>query len=310
MEPPTLPLPEKQFHPRKLKRLFYRPLVVVSAPRSGSNLLFEQLARLSACWTLGRESHAELLAFPHLRAENPQFDSGRLLGHHADVATRNGLRAAFLQRLKNSRGTRYLDIPPACRPRQVRFVEKTPRNALNIPFLLKVFPDARFVYLYRDARQNVASLVEAWKEGERSGRFVTYPCLPGWSRGAWCFLLPPGWRALNGRSLVEICAFQWSACNRVILEDLGTLPRERWTSLAYRDLVAAPQREIERLCEFSGLSVESNQQQIPENLPLSMTTLSPPDPEKWRYYESELLALTPLLQEVTQMIEDQCGSVE
>ena len=149
------------FHPRKLKRLFHRPVIIVSAPRCGSNLLFEQLAKHSGLWTLGGESHAELMAFGHLRGENPQLDSGRLFATHADVATREVLRAAFVNRLQNSQGIRFLDMAPACRPLQIRFLEKTPRNALNIPFLLKVFPDARFVFLYRDARQNVASLVEA-----------------------------------------------------------------------------------------------------------------------------------------------------
>ena len=297
----------KKFHPRKLKRLFRRPLIIVSAPRCGSNLLFEQLARLSPFWTLGGESQAELMAFPHLRAENPQLDSGRLLEYHADVATREGLRAAFLNRLQNSRGLRYLDMSPDSRPRQVQFLEKTPRNSLNIPFLLKVFPDARFVYLHRDARQNVASLVEAWKESERSNRFVTYQSLPGWSRGVWCFMLPPGWRYLNGKSLVEICAFQWSACNQIILEDLEKLPRERWTSLAYQDLVAAPQQEIKRLCAFSDSEVEAEVGTV--KLALSKTTLSPPDPEKWRHYETELSQVAPLLDDVTRLIQRQCGSL-
>ena len=297
----------KMFHPRKLKRLFHRPVIIVSAPRCGSNLLFEQLAKRRGLWTLGGESHAELMAFVHLRAENPQLDSGRLLEGHADVATREVLRAAFVNRLQDSQGTRFLDIAPSRRPLQIRFLEKTPRNALNIPFLLKVFPDARFVFLYRDARQNVASLVEAWREGERNDRFVTYNFLPGWQRGKWCFLLPPGWRTLNGKSLIEICAFQWSACNRIILEDLAKLPKERWTSLSYQNLITDPQREITRLCSFSGLKSDPQENPISDELALSKTTLSPPDPNKWRYHEKELEQVASVLEEVTRMIEAHCG---
>ena len=312
MEPSGLhdrpPTATRSFRPRKLKRLFHRPLIIVSAPRCGSNLLFEQLAKLSDIWTLGGESHAELMAFPHLRGENPQLDSGRLLGTHADFATRERLRAAFVDRLQNSQGTRYLDLSPTSRPLQVRFLEKTPRNALNIPFLLKVFPDARFIYLYRDACQNVASLVEAWKEGERSNRFVTYNSLPGWQRGKWCFLLPPGWRSLNGKSLVEICAFQWSVCNRIILEDLNKLPNERWTSLSYQSLITSPQREIERLCAFSGLDNETQVNLVPNKLGLSKTTLSLPDPHKWRRYENELVGVAAQLEDVTRLIEVHCGA--
>ena len=297
----------KKYHPRKLKRLFERPLIIVSAPRCGSNLLFEQLSRVPALWTIGGECQAELMAFAHLRAENAAADSGRLFARHADTATRETLRAAFLRRLQNSEGVRYLDIAPASRPKQIRFLEKTPRNALNIPFLLKVFPDARFVFLYRDARQNVASLIEAWEEGERSGRFVTYNSLPGWSRGAWCFLLPPGWRALNGKSLVEICAFQWAACNKIVLDDLGSLPAQRWTSLSYQDLVNFPRQEVARLCGFAGLNADINQDLIPEKLPLSMTTLSAPDPDKWKRHETQLAGVAPLLDAVTLKIKEQCA---
>ena len=73
-------------------------------------------------------------------------------------------------------------------------LEKTPKNALRIPFIRKTYPDALFVYLYREPRDNVSSIMEAW----RSGRFVMYPDLPGWQGLPWSLLLIPGGMALLG----------------------------------------------------------------------------------------------------------------
>ena len=82
----------------------------------------------------------------------------------------------------------------------IRFVEKTPNTCLKIPFLQRCFPGARFVFLHRDPRETIASLIEGWLEGARSGRFVTYRDLPG-GLPRWCFFLPPGWRSLSDLAL-------------------------------------------------------------------------------------------------------------
>src|SRR3546814_9998708 len=76
-------------------------------------------------------------------------------------------------------------------------LEKTPKNALRIPLLRKVFPDARFIYLHRDPRQVLGSMLDGWQ----SGGFRMYSTLPGWQGPAWSFLLVPGWRELSGKPL-------------------------------------------------------------------------------------------------------------
>ena len=44
----------------------------------------------------------------------------------------------------------------------LRFLEKTPKNVLRIPFIERIFPDALYVFLWRDPRGNLASIMEAW----------------------------------------------------------------------------------------------------------------------------------------------------
>ena len=75
-----------------------------------------------------------------------------------------------------------------------------------------MFPDARFIVLWRDPRENLGSIMEAW----RSGRWKTYNGLPGFD-GPWSLLLPPGWHAMNGRPLEDIAAFQWDQTYRIVL---------------------------------------------------------------------------------------------
>jgi hypothetical protein len=283
------------------------PIIIVSAPRSGSNLLFEQLAGIPGFWTIGGESHAIFRAFPHLRAENPQLDSGSLGASHADAETRQLLRSCFLYLLRDTGGRPYLNLRGGEKPPSVCLLEKTPRNALNIPFLLEVFPDARFIYLHREPRQAIASLIEAWTLGLQSGRFKTFQQLPDWDRPGWCFLLPPGWREMRGKSLAEIATFQWAASNRIIIEELTLLPAERWTAVTYEALVADPQAALTSICRFANIEADRLPVRSGE-LPLSRTTITPPAADKWKKHEAEIEALVPSLSITAGKIEKFCSA--
>ena len=148
-------------------------------------------------------------------------------------------------------------------------LEKTPKNSLRVPFLARVFPEARFIYLYRDPRQVLSSMIEAWA----SGRFRTYPQLPGWTGPAWSLLLVPGWRELIGRPLHEIVAAQWRTATRLLIDDLercrpsaGRLrATTRWSPTRHGDPPALP-RSRTRVG-----------QDVDLELPLSSYTVSPPD---------------------------------
>jgi len=163
----------------------------------------------------------------------------------------------------------------------VRLLEKTPKNSLRIPFLQRVFPDALFVYLHRDPREVLASMLEAWE----SGRFRTYPNLPGWTGLPWSLLLTPGWRDLVGRPLPEIVAAQWEATTRILLDDLAALPSAQCVVARYDALTGNPAAEIARLCAALGFGWD---QPIDGPLPLANHTVSEPRADKWRRREDEL----------------------
>jgi hypothetical protein len=207
------------------------------------------------------------------------------------------MRLYYLALLRNASGDPLSDAFLKKKAR-FAFLEKTPRNSLNVNFLLRVFPNARFIFLWRDPKANIASLIEAWRIGARSRQFVTYRNLPDWPLGYWCFVLPPGWEALKGKSLAEIAAFQWRACNDIVLDDLSQVPRERWSVLSYDDLIREPGRTLIKLCDFCGVAAgDYLAGRMAGNLPLSPSTLSAPRDDKWLAHKAEISAVLPSVQE-------------
>jgi uncharacterized protein (TIGR03032 family) len=268
--------------PSDVPHRFSRPIFIVSPPRSGSSLLFETLAQSPSVWTVGGESHGVIEGIPPLQPAARGWGSNRLTAEDARPAVVERLTDAFFLNLRDRDGKR-----PAAGAEDLRLLEKTPKNALRIPFLAAAFPDALFVYLYRNPREAINSIYEAW----RSGRFVTYPQLPGWDGPPWSLLLVPGWRELAGRGLPEVAARQWATTTEQLLDDLEALPSDRWCVANYGRLVSEPQAEIERLCGFLGIEWD---RQLTAPLPPSRHTLTPPEPGKWRQNAAVLDPVFPL----------------
>ena len=106
----------RDFSAEDIKALLVQPTIIVSAPRSGSNLLFELMSGVEDIWTIGGESHGIYRVFPHLRAENAQLDSGSLREAHADPDTRQLLRSIFLYLLRDRQGRPFIMLPAEARP--------------------------------------------------------------------------------------------------------------------------------------------------------------------------------------------------
>jgi hypothetical protein len=279
---------------------FERPLFIVSTPRAGSTLLFETLSQFPEVWTIARESHEAIEGLPELHPATHQFSSNRLTETDASPHISLTLRQRFTRLLQEREGQGYLELPVAQRPPKVRFVEKTPKNALRIPFLQAVFPDALFIYLYREPKENISSLMEGW----RSRRFISYRSLPSWPYLEWCFFLPPGWSSLRESSLVEIAAYQWKSANSQILEDLRALPRSRWCLVRYTDLIRDPKKVFQELSDFGGLSWDAQiEQKVSQSLPVSRMTISTPVTDKWRKNEQELATVLPDLEPLISLVE-------
>ncbi|HYC60709.1 MAG TPA: TIGR03032 family protein [Thermoanaerobaculia bacterium] len=257
-----------------VRRRIERPVFIVSSPRSGSSLLFETMAQSPTVFTPGGESHVIIEGIDALHPAQHGWDSNRLTAADATPIIASVLETRFLAELRARDGSRRL-------PTAVRMLEKTPKNSLRVPFLRAIHPDAFFIYLYRDPRATISSMLDAWA----SRRFVTYPDLPEWDGPPWSLVLIPGWREQRGRPLEEIVAHQWSEATRILLDDLEALPPDSWSVASYDALVAEPQKEIERLCAFVGIGWDH---QLTAPLPLSRHTLTEPMPDKWRRHGEQI----------------------
>ena len=262
---------------------FDRPVIIVSPPRAGSTLLFETLAKAPDVFTIGKESHLLMESVPSLQPRNRNWESNELTADDATPQVIEQLRNEFFNDLRDRRET-----PPPMNASFLRMLEKTPKNSLRIEFLDEVFPDARYIYLSRSPRDEVSSMMDAW----RSGGFVTYPDLPGWEGMPWSLLLIPGWRDLIGAPLEEVCARQWEYTTNKVLDDLGRVAPGRWTVASYERLVSEPDAEVRRLCRFANLRWDTR---LEGALPLSRHTLTPPSPDKWKANETELAHVLPSL---------------
>ena len=257
-----------------------RPVFIVSSPRSGSSMLFRTLVQSpSACW-IGGESHALIEGVEGLHPAQRNWDSNRLESGDATAAIVEQLRARFAAALRDRDG----GLPQTGQS----MIEKTPKNSLRIPFLAAAFPGARFLFLHRDARETLSSMIEAWQ----SGNFRTYPRLPHWPGLPWSLLLVPGWQELRGLPLEEIVALQWLSTMETLLDDLSRIAPANLVMADYRAIVDAPAQAITALC--SRLSLDWDRP-LGEALPLSGTTVTAPAADKWRRHEALIERIWPIV---------------
>jgi uncharacterized protein (TIGR03032 family) len=226
-----------------------RPVFIVAPPRSGATVLLRSLSRADGIFTAGDNGHRLLDSIFELDPANRDWDSHRLT--EADVAPRvvEELRSNLKGTLIDRRGGR-----PGLDASGLRWLDATPRNALRVPFLDAVCPDALFVYVHRAPRESLREMVRAW----RSGSAVTHPDLPGWPGPPWSLLLVPGWRELAGREVPEIALEQWLRTTGTLLEDLEKLPPERWCVADWSALLRNPSDELERLGAFLGIQADED----------------------------------------------------
>lgn len=125
-------------------------------------------------------------------------------------------------------------------------LDKSCINTLRIPYLNALFPDAIFIYIHRDGRDNVSSLMDGWRHNNHFGLSKLLGEIPAdiqINNGEfkdWCFFLPPDWRDYNNSSLEEVCAHQWLTANRLALEAKILIPEKKWIQLRYEDIFDSP----------------------------------------------------------------------
>ena len=195
-----------------------------------------------------------------------------------------------------------LFISSILKPKTIRIVEKTTRNCLRIPFLNTIFPDAFFIFLTRDPRSNISSLIEGWR-GARKFQAYRLPGgieIEGYVGSAWNFLLPPGWdKYAKGRRLEQVCAFQYRTANQNALESLSKIPENRWMILRYEDLITYPKEKVNEICEKMDLSYTGGLKRMAEEMPVVNTPVQP-NSNKWKKNESQVMSIIETVRDISE----------
>ena len=191
-------------------------------------------------------------------------------------------------------------------------LDKTCINVMRIPYLHKLFPQAKFVFIQRDGRDNVSSMMDGWRMGRTDGRFELsqffgpFPeevAINGGEFREWCFFLPPGWRDYNRASLEEVCAFQWISANRLALDAKKLIPAEQWIHLRYEDVFERPVEMFRAAFDRLGLSFAPEIEARCRDLQPTSVVKGRPKREKWREHNPEAIErilpmIAPLMREM------------
>ena len=294
------------------------PVIIIGCPRSGTSLLFTILSTSKHLWSLYRESNDiwenfykftkkefknEVLTNEDLNEESKSF----LLNEFHKYSFNSYYIGAFVRKyLQNNGSIKGLSnsitqtnlLYKNLLVKEYRLVEKTPKNCFRISFINKLFDDCKFIFLKRDGRSNINSLIEGWKS---KGKYVRSENLPvplniaGYSGKDWNFVLPPSWENYVNRPLEEVCAFQWTSANKAALEGLKGIEEKRKYTISYEDLSSDTYSTIKKLCDFIGIPFSRELRKISYKPP-EVNYVTKPKKEKWKKN-------APLIEKVYPQIE-------
>ena len=207
------------------RRSLERPIFVVGCSRAGTTLVYKTFSESRELGSLQRETHDFWIAL-HPLAEK-DWRSHALGASDASQRDRDVVSRYFFSQTGG-----------------LRIVDKNNQNGLCVPYLHALFPDAHFVYIKRSPGDNIHSLIEGWGRAEE---FATWSAdlpvevrIDGGRYRRWCFFLFDGWQRYTDATIEEICAAQYAAMNRAILDASQAIPRAQWTEIRYEDLVRDP----------------------------------------------------------------------
>jgi len=271
-----------------VRRILDRPVFVVAMPRSGSTLLFDLLRAHEGVRAWENE------AYPPWAAVDPNVSTGP----RGDAFDPDALDDGAWRRAEWSLHEGVMRSGWREKHGRVRYrlVEKTPANVLRVRALHRMFPDALFIHLVRDAPPSIASMLEGRERGLATR---------GWPEKhghEWHFLMPPGWLGRLDLSPAAQFAWQWEVGNQTALDDLADVARSRWCRIKYEDLIADAPRMMEDLLTFCYLPPSEAVARAATDLTPTAATLSAPDDNKWRARAADIEPVLPSLAPLRKML--------
>lgn len=239
-------------------------LVIIGATRSGTNILRDVLTALPGFTTWPCDEINAIWRFGNVAYPSDELPVERATGRVVRY-----VRGRFERRRRLGGGG--------------LLVEKTCANSLRVPFVDRIFPQARYLFIHRDPLDAVASATLRWRAPFdlaytlRKARFVPLRDAPHYALELLrnrLFKLRAGGRRLRSwgprptemdlwlreDSLEVVCARVWAACIERSVAAFARLPRHRFLELRYEDLAGSPRAQLERILRF--LELESSSEEV------------------------------------------------
>lgn len=284
---------------RLLERLARKPIFILAPPRSGSTLLLESLSLVPSLFhTWWERDPVWWDIFPYDR--NPA-SSDQVEGWEASPEKVEALRSELLlPALRKFAGKvlRGRVQPTPGDLLELRYLDKTVANCFHLEVLARAFPDAEYIALVRDPRANISSMIEGWRHADRFGKPGLQDRVrrnPLTTVQHWSYPAPPGWERQLHRPIEEICAWSWQQHVEAIVRftEAGSA---RVLTIRYEDLVGDTRRTIAEIAERAALRFPEAGAAALDHAPLSRTTVSTPDPEKWRRNQERIDRILPMIE--------------
>lgn len=241
-----------------------QPIIIVGAPRSGTNMLRDVLSSAPGATTWPCDEI------------NFVWKHGNLdLDHDEIPADRAGRTADYLRRQFDKRG-RADDAGVV--------IEKTCATSLRVPFVAEALPEAKFIVIRRDGLDATASTMKRWNAEFDLGytlkkvRYVPPSDFPrhmvdfvskrvrqrlagdslsednDLKVSTWWGPRPDDFRQLQrAHPLEELAFIQWQRCVQQSADALAALDTARVLEVRYEDYVADPTSGTRRCLEFMGI---------------------------------------------------------
>ena len=197
------------------------PIFLFSLPRSGSTLLQRILAKHDNIGTAA-EPWLLLPIFSTLRSEGiyTNYDQNAVVEAIKDFYNAiEGGRPAYLQEIRDFALKLY---EKRAEEGTVYFLDKTPRYHLVVDEILETFPDAKFIFLWRNPLSIIASMLDTWHRGHWYLYFFKVDLFDGLSR----------------------------------LIKAYTANKERVLGIRYEDLLQSPEATTQSICKYLDLDFQ------------------------------------------------------
>ena len=275
----------------------HQKVFLIGAARSGTKILRDVLA-----------TSGNIAAIPYdinyiWRWDNEFFPN--------DELTTDQYTAKTHQKIDN-----YLD---SFRKNNEEFIiEKTVSNTIRIPFLLKHYPNAKFIYLYRNGHDVVESVMRQWTSISdkqylwNKMKTIPIPLLMNYGikhfirnlnkknkQHYWGVNYPEMFESKKVERLEEIVANQWVYCLSKMMADKSLIPKNNLVEIHYENLVTNPTKELNKL------NILFNSTAISSEVELDMIKKGNIGKSNQKLSKEQMEIIDPIISDTVQLLKSQ-----